>query len=483
MFKNAVVNKSITQCGAVMFFAALLLAPAQASQAADDLLDPGKIGSAKKSVATEGLLDPGHLAALSLPSNGPSSKLHRANHQAPSYARGMAASVVSSLDTLTREAADMSDEMIRIDQQAGEFGDKLKILQEEKEHKLGEYRSGLFCSGCNKTKSEILAMGEQFPHQGQAIVRPTPEQVANKERELQLPIDQLEHDLKENQTRRAKALKERNEALAQIGYGLDLWRTSLTFESVLLALDEKDSSATYKAERAKAEDQLAKLRPEISQKEREVGAIPALTAESFRLTDRLDELGAAILANDNDRANAKMQHEKLRLEMEQTTDPDKRSELANAKSQLKENLSDYAAKAAQHKAEQAKVGSRLAQVKAQLKKANESKAKLDELKNDFAMWTAMLDQLDEKRVNDHQANNDAIARAAAAADREHVLLDGYVARGKLPTLLKVSTSVSAGPGANALGGLYRMGNHDAARHGEELVSVDGFIKAYRNSSR
>lgn len=483
MFKNVVANKSIGQRTSAVLFAALLLAITQRSQAADDLLDPGNIGSAKKSVATEGLLDPGHLAALSLQSNGASSKLHRTNHQAPNYARGMAASVVSSLDVLTREAADLSDEVIRIDQQAGEFGDKLKTLQEEKEHKLGEYRSGLFCSGCNKTKSEILAMGEQFPHQGQAIVRPTPEQIANKERELQLPIDQLEHDLKENQTRRAKALKERNEAMAQIGYGLDLWRTSLTFESVLLELDEKDSNASYKAERVKADEQLSKLRPEINQKEREVETIPALTAESFRLADRLNELDAAIIANDNDRTKAKAQFEKLHLEMKQTTDPDMRTELGNAKSQLKENLSDYADKAAQHKAERAKVSSRLTQVKAQLKKANESKAKLDELKRDFAMWTAMLDQLDEQRTNDHLANKDALARAVATADSEHAKLDGYVARGKLPTLLKVSTSVSAGPGAIALGGLYRMGNHDAARHGEELVSVDGFVKAYRNSSR
>jgi hypothetical protein len=105
------------------------------------------------------------------------------------------------------------------------------------------------------------------------------------------------------------------------------------------------------------------------------------------------------------------------------------------------------------------------------------------MKRDFAMWTAMLDQLDLQRTNDHLANKDALARAAARADSEHVLLDGYVTRGKLTTLLKVSTSVSAGPGVNALGGLYCMGNHDAARHGEELVSVDSFIKAYRNSSR
>src|SRR6185369_427912 len=79
------------------------ICPANAS---DDLLDPGKIGAGRKAVKSEGLLDPTLPIAKTVRStaatNRPSGK-----HHPSSYARGMAGSVVSSLDSLTHAAANL----------------------------------------------------------------------------------------------------------------------------------------------------------------------------------------------------------------------------------------------------------------------------------------------------------------------------------------------------------------------------------------
>ena len=131
----------------------LLLVSMHSANAADDLLDPGKIGSARKNVGTEGLLDPTHLGAKSVKSTTATGRRHSTD-----YARNMAASVVNSLDSLTRSAASLNDEIIKLDKNVRELAVKQKKLQDDMETKMEEYRSGLFCSGCSKTRSEILAI-------------------------------------------------------------------------------------------------------------------------------------------------------------------------------------------------------------------------------------------------------------------------------------------------------------------------------------
>jgi hypothetical protein len=71
---------------------------------------------------------------------------------------------------------------------------RLKLI-DFKTIQMADYRAGLFCSGCNQTKTQILAKNEPFPHAGQQIIKPTPEQIAAKDRELQGPIDRIEGEL------------------------------------------------------------------------------------------------------------------------------------------------------------------------------------------------------------------------------------------------------------------------------------------------
>ncbi len=106
---------------------------------------------------------------------------------------------------------------------------ELDRLKREKETKLGEYRSGMFCSGCNQTKSEILSKGDTFPHPGQQIVRPTEEQIAQKERELQRPIDQLAPQLKKQENVVQQIQPRLQFGLDQIADGMKLWRTAVTW--------------------------------------------------------------------------------------------------------------------------------------------------------------------------------------------------------------------------------------------------------------
>lgn len=416
-----------------VLLAALLLLPTYRAHADDDLLDPDKIGASRKSLKTEGLLDPTGLGAKSSESTAASPGARRSGREAPFYARTMAESVTGSLDTLINAAAGLVAEVAKLDSEARELESKLRDLREEMETKLAEFRSGLFCSGCNKTKSEILARGEQFPHPGQEIIRPTPEQIERKERELQAPIDQADSALRANRARYGKARNDRDEALQQVLHGLKLWRTSISFESLLITLDEEDSIAAYKADRDQVEGQINKLDSEIFL-EGMHSSIPGLTSEKTKLEARLKQLktGAA----------------------------------ANAK-------------------EYARVKTQLEQVEDKLQKAHRSKAKVVELTREKEVWSETLDKLDQQRVKAKQAYRSAMARAIAKAGSEKSSLDYDLNRLRSSTVLIPpvdSSAISAHSGFDSLGGLYRMGSYDPAQHAQILPRVESFVKAYQNTT-
>jgi hypothetical protein len=266
------------RCSSLFLFVlsvGLLFTQMRPAYAADDLLDPTKIGSARKSSANQGLLDPSQIGAKAAKSPVAKTQKHT-----PSYARDMAGSVVSSMDSLTRSAATLSDEVTKLDKIIRELAVKLKTLQEEMAAKLEEYRLGLFCSGCGRTKSEILATGDTFPHPGQTIIRPTPEQIAAKERELQAPIDRISRELKEARAKRTKTIDERDEAMQQIDAGLALWKTSISFENSIILQDDHVKETTYQAALAKAENQLSALKVASNKK-----ASPANARESKKWED------------------------------------------------------------------------------------------------------------------------------------------------------------------------------------------------------
>lgn len=268
---------------------ALLLMLIRPLHADDDLLDPGKVGAGRKAVQSEGLLDPTRPAARSGSTAGGASSRPGSNHQPPGYARGMAGSVVRTMDSLTRAAADLIDEILKIEERIRELEGKLQTLRAEKEAMMEEYRNGLFCSGCNRTKSEILVTGSTFPHPGQSIIRPTPEQIAAKERELQEPIDRLSRELQELRATLLKICSERDEAVLQIGYGLSLWRCAISYENALIWQNENESIAAYKSARDKTDDQLVKLQLEMFSEKNKV-KFDLMAGEKQMWLDEQDKL-------------------------------------------------------------------------------------------------------------------------------------------------------------------------------------------------
>ena len=413
----------------------LLLMPAHRSFATDDLLDPDKIGATRKSMKTEGLLDPTVMGAKSLKAAAASTGHSRSGRKEPIYARSMAESVTGSLDTLINAAVGLVNEIAKLDGEARELELKLRNLKEIMNSKLEEFRSGLFCSGCDKTKSEILAKGEQFPHPGQKIVRPTPEQIAKKTRELQAPIDNAERDMRTNRARHAKVRPERDEAVQQIIHGLNLWRTSISFESLLITMDEDESVAAYQAERSQVEGQISKLEREIFQEGMGSSSIAALTSEKAKLEDKLKRLETGATANAKERAGIKNQ---------------------------------------------------LEQVKTKLQKAHSKNTKLAELNREKDMWSATLDKLDQQRVKTKQANRNAMARATAKASSEQSSLEYSLNRVRSSAILIPtvdSSAVSTLSDFDGLGGMYRMGSYDPAQHGQILPRVENFVKEFQSTYR
>ena len=221
----------------------------------------GLVGAASSAVrADDLLLDPSQVFRKTQPSVQSPPSAQSASGRGAGYGRSMADSVVDSMDTLTRGAADRADEVERLAKRIAELGPQLAALRQKMESVLDEYRRGQFCSGCGKTRSEILAAGQTFPHPGQTVIRATPEQIAAKEREMQAPIDRGDKELKDDQARRGKALAEREEALAQIDAGLSLWTTSISFEGLALDAQQSQIEANYKAEKEKLEQQLSAAR-------------------------------------------------------------------------------------------------------------------------------------------------------------------------------------------------------------------------------
>lgn len=192
-----------------------------------DLLDPTRLRSSR--VGTE---------ALAARVNRPQGWV------GPEYARAMANSVTSAILSLVRAYGSTADQIGKLQTEEKQLTDKLNEAIRNKEAILDEYRQGLFCSGCGRTKSDIISKGEQFPHSGQSIIKPTPEQIAAKERELQQGIDRLAQQLRDCKAKLAKLSPDIDAIRSQLFEGMGLWRTATTMERGILrqefAFDAQD---------------------------------------------------------------------------------------------------------------------------------------------------------------------------------------------------------------------------------------------------
>lgn len=166
---------------------------------------------------------------LNVPSRNPLSEVT----QGIGSGSGMAESVMSALRGLTQLAMNTATKLAREEGTAAKLSAELARLVEDKSRLMGEYRSGMFCSGCGQTRSQILAKGETFPHSGQVIVRPTPEQIARKEAELDAEVDRKRKAWAgaDEEVQRTRGFKSRLEL--QLTEGNRLWNTALSLANGL----------------------------------------------------------------------------------------------------------------------------------------------------------------------------------------------------------------------------------------------------------
>ena len=223
---------------------------------AQDILDPSVL--TKQQSARDRLLDPSN--AVADHSLNDSAAARPSNHYDPGYARSMNGSVMGALISVLHACAACSNTAQSCIAECNALSDSLGAARRDKWSKLEEYRSGLFCSGCGQTKSEILAKGEQFPHSGQHIIAATPQQIAAKELELDKHINDVSQRLDKANQRQKDADDAASEALDQLAYGLQLWRLTVGFEQRLIQQVAQDICLPAQAEYAKASDQLSQIK-------------------------------------------------------------------------------------------------------------------------------------------------------------------------------------------------------------------------------
>lgn len=214
---------------------------------------------ASRALAQNDLLDPSVLdrrAAPSAPGAGGPSPGAANLPVSAIEARSMASQTESAFLGLLRSLVGHVNNHKRFKGDEEKLKARINQQRDKNERDLNEYRQGLFCSGCGRTRSDILSSGEQFPHRGETIVRPTAAQIAEKAASLQRLVDNLAQGLPgiADSIKKEDALWRLVEE--QLTYGSRLWVVAVDLERlILLRLDNRAD----KAHRAKRDEVLAQV--------------------------------------------------------------------------------------------------------------------------------------------------------------------------------------------------------------------------------
>lgn len=222
-----------------------------------------------------------------------------------SKARGMVLDVSSSMESLTRAVSQAFETVEKLEQKLRDLQADLAKYKRIKDDLLEEYRQGLFCSGCGQTKSQILAKGETFPHSGQTIVRPTPQQIEAKERELQRPIDETLRKIQQTEKELKEARDKADLGVEQVRYGVALFGSAIGYWNGALRRGESEVNAKFKREREQMEAKLAEAeRLRRQAKTREELEMIDSEARSWRRLLEVLERQAVEASSRMNRANA-----------------------------------------------------------------------------------------------------------------------------------------------------------------------------------
>jgi DNA repair exonuclease SbcCD ATPase subunit len=184
------------------------------------------------------------------------------------HASRMAERVSGSLGSLGPQVRQAMQQEQKLSKSVQQLRSKLAELTERRDRLLEEFRNGKFCSGCNRTRSEILARGERFPHPGQTEVRPTKAQIEAKERELQAPIDRSQQQLNSDERDLSRHKADADNGVRQLRAGVLLWRTSVTYWS-------RAVQRGLQRRREELQQAVADLQTALEAEQRRISRLPA----------------------------------------------------------------------------------------------------------------------------------------------------------------------------------------------------------------
>jgi hypothetical protein len=187
----------------------------------------------------------------------------------------------SQLRRVLVDLRDLADTLTSLDTQLNRAKAGLASLEAEKERALEDMRNGEFCSGCGRSRSELLAAGDRFPHEGQEKVPAKPEQIEALEQRYDQRIKAQRSQVEEldRDFRRRKAavddLRFRFEALRPA------YHSHIADERIARVRD-------WNVERTTLESRLEEQRQAILAAERAVrtAAVPA-AADALRVNLRI----------------------------------------------------------------------------------------------------------------------------------------------------------------------------------------------------
>lgn len=198
--------------------------------------------------------------------------------QLPVYRSSFSASsavdaALASTQSLLKQAQELINNTYKLQDELAKARKEFEDLAAGKEAYMAEIRGGLFCSGCGRTKSDIVSKGERFPHSGQHIVPPTPEQIAKFENDYDAKIasarmkfEGKDKSVKANQQNLDDAAKRLAQQLALVIDGLRQEAPLILTAFQAEKCSNENSIAQWKTllDATKGEEERERLRSNIS---------------------------------------------------------------------------------------------------------------------------------------------------------------------------------------------------------------------------
>lgn len=180
-----------------------------------------------------------------------------------SVATNMASNTYSAVMGLISSAASSSKAFDEQDAKYKKFKNLFEKAVADKNDKMAEYRAGLFCSGCGQTKSQILSKGEQFPHPGMTIIKPTAQQIADFEAKLNKIIEEYKAN-RDSAKAPLDDMKGKAQAtFNQIKHGIELWRVASNFARKIANYNDMQYAEAFDIAREQISYEISNARTQL----------------------------------------------------------------------------------------------------------------------------------------------------------------------------------------------------------------------------